>query len=78
MKSPAPPSPICRLLTTDLENSDCATGANKTMQEWSADGQTADEAVAGAGGQDDWKVLKTAGVDFGEDDALARLGRKEI
>ena len=36
-----------------------------------------DEAVAGAGGQDDWKVLKTADVDFGEDDALARLGRKE-
>jgi hypothetical protein len=64
---------------------------SKTMQEWGADVglgknlfkigvadcQTPDEAVAGAGGQDDWKVLKTAEVDFGEDDALARLGRKE-
>lgn len=64
---------------------------SKTMQEWGADvglgknlfkigiadGQTADEAVAGAGGQDDWKVLKTADVDFGEDDALTRLGRRE-
>jgi hypothetical protein len=65
--------------------------ASKTMQEWGADvglgknlfkvgiadGQTAEDAVAGVGGQDDWKVLKTAEVDFGEDDALARLGRKE-
>lgn len=64
---------------------------SKTMQEWGADvglgknlfkvgiadGQSPDEAVAGVGGQDDWKVLKTAEVDFGEDDALARLGRKE-
>ncbi len=64
---------------------------SKTMQEWGADvglgknlfkmgiadGQTPEQAVAGMGGQDDWKILKTAETDLTEDEALARLGRKE-
>lgn len=65
--------------------------ASKTMQEWGADvglgknlykvgvaeDGTPEDAVAGLAGHGDWKVLKTAEVDFGEADALARLARKE-
>ncbi|MCR6631004.1 MAG: hypothetical protein NVV74_13690 [Magnetospirillum sp.] len=64
---------------------------SKSLQEWGADvglgknlykvgladGQTAEDAVAGFANQSDWVVLKTAEVEFAEDDLLARLGRKE-
>ncbi len=64
---------------------------SKSLQEWGADvglgknlykvgmadGNAPDEAVAGLAGQTDWKVLKTADVDFAEDDLMARLARKE-
>jgi hypothetical protein len=65
--------------------------ASKTLQDWGADvglgknlykvgvatDGTPDDAVAGLGGHTDWKVLKTAEVEFAEDDALTRLARKE-
>lgn len=65
--------------------------ASKTMQDWGADvglgknlfklgvaeDGTPDEAVAGLAGHTDWKVLKTAEVEFDEAEALARLARKE-
>jgi len=64
---------------------------SKSLQEWGADvglgknlykvgiadGNTPDEAVAGLAGQTDWKVLKTAEVEFTEDDLMTRLARKE-
>lgn len=64
---------------------------SKTLQEWGADvglgknlykvgladGQTPEETLDGFAGQGDWKVLKTTEVDFGEDELLARLGRRE-
>lgn len=65
---------------------------SKAQQEWGnevglgknlykvglADGQTAEEAVAGCANQSDWVVLKTQDVDaMSEDDVLVRLGRKE-
>jgi hypothetical protein len=64
---------------------------SKTLQEWGADvglgknlykvgladGQSPDEALAGLAGQTDWKVLKTAEVEFDEDELMARLGRRE-
>lgn len=62
---------------------------SKANQEWGADvglGKNlykvgiADEpetALAGFAGQSDWKVLKSEDTDLSEDDALARLGRKE-
>jgi hypothetical protein len=64
---------------------------SKTLQEWGADvglgknlykvgiadGQSAEEALAGFANHSDWKVLKTAEVEMAEDELLARLGRKE-
>lgn len=64
---------------------------SKTLQEWGADvglgknlykvgladGQTPEETLDGFAGQSDWKVLKTAEVDFGEEDLMARLDRRE-
>jgi hypothetical protein len=65
---------------------------SKAQQEWGndvglgknlykvgvADGQTAEDAVAGFANQSDWVVVKSQdGVDLSEDDLLARLGRKE-
>ena len=64
---------------------------SKTLQEWGADvglgknlykvgladGQSPDEALAGHAGHTDWKVLKSAEVDFDEDALLAKLARKE-
>jgi hypothetical protein len=64
---------------------------SKANQEWGADvglgknlfkvGLIAeggpDEALAGFAGQSDWKVLKAAPCDLSEEDALARLARKE-
>lgn len=43
-----------------------------------ADGQTAEEAVAGCANQSDWVIVKSQDeVDLSEDDLLVRLGRKE-
>jgi len=62
---------------------------SKANQEWGADvglGKNlyklgiADEpesVLAGFAGQSDWKVLKSEETDLSEEDALARLGRKE-
>ena len=62
---------------------------SKANQEWGADvglgknlykvgvAATPEEALAGFAGQADWKVLKTEDTEMAEDEALARLARKE-
>lgn len=62
---------------------------SKANQEWGADvglgknlykvgvAPSPEEALAGFAGQSDWKVLKSEDCPLAEDDALARLGRKE-